>query len=77
MTDKETPINLVPLAHPERLGLPFSRKTLSRKIATGEFEVVVKFGEGSRTRLFSTLEYVERYKRQLFELGLAAMEASR
>lgn len=58
---------LIPLAHPQHLGLPFQRRELSRRIRSGDFPSAGVFRINGR--LFSTLRHVEEYKAELMRRG--------
>lgn len=62
-----SPTDLLPLAHPEKLGLPFKRRELGRRIADGRFpaDAVLQLGG----RLFTTRGALEKYKEDLIARG--------
>jgi hypothetical protein len=65
----EGPNDLLPLAHPRLLGLPFSRRTLGKRIADGSFTPpIVKLGG----RLHVCRGPLEEYKAKL--AGISAAE---
>jgi hypothetical protein len=58
--------DLIPLAHPKKIGLPFSRRVLGRRIFEGRFVPVVKING----RLFITRQNLENYKLHLAKFAL-------
>ncbi len=58
---QEGPNDLLPLAKPKALGLPFARRTLSRKLQDEDFPPVVRIG----MRLFVRRADLENYKSKL------------
>jgi hypothetical protein len=61
--------DLIPLAHPKKIGLPFSRRVLGRRIFEGRFVPVVKING----RLFVTRQNLENYK---LHLATAALDST-
>lgn len=57
----ETGDDLLPLAHPERLGLPHSRRTLHRLMSEGRFTQTIRIGG----RQYITRAALEEYKAAL------------
>jgi hypothetical protein len=54
-------LDLIPLANPKSVGLPFSRRVLGRRIVAGSFPEIVRINN----RLFITRQALETYKKQL------------
>ena len=56
-----SPTDLIPLADPKKIGLPFSRRVLGRRIVEGSFPEIVRINN----RLFITRQALETYQKQL------------
>jgi hypothetical protein len=56
-----SPTDLIPLADPKKIDLPFSRRVLGRRIVVGAFPPVVRING----RLFITRAELEKFKAQL------------
>jgi hypothetical protein len=65
-TEKKTPLvetdnDLLPLADPKALGLPFARRTLGRAMAEGRFPTPIRVGG----RLYITRGTLQEFKARL------------